>query len=132
MSKQSNIKLCHKSVILENQSKIVLEKMSGRHGHFWKWVKKFFMKNRSYLWVWILDNCTGNSSWIKTQRQLLYFQNNCIIVMYASSATRVRRQCNQPNSQAVDTVENYSKIKYVNPRQKLFVHSLISNFKTFA
>ena len=41
--------------------------------------------------------------------------------MYASSATRVRRECNQPNSQAVDTVENYSKIKHVNPRQKTFV-----------
>ena len=43
--------------------------------------------------------------------------------MYAISATRVRRLCNQPNSQAVDAVENYSKIKYVNPRQKIFVRS---------
>ena len=41
--------------------------------------------------------------------------------MYAISATQVRRQCNQPNSQAVDAVENYSNIKYVNPRQKIFV-----------
>ena len=49
---------------------------------------------------------------------------------YASSATR--QHCNQPNSQAVDAVENYSKIKYVNPCQKIFFHSSISNFKTFA
>ena len=52
--------------------------------------------------------------------------------MYAISATRVQQQCNQPNSQAVDAVENYSKIKYVNPRQKIFVRSSISNFKTSA